>query len=165
LLLGEVKAAQVDLGNRVDKRGVPGSAAMAPATTDIPILTDSFKTAWRDGERRPTHKRPYHRRKPVPRRPRMLDAVMEHAQAWLEQNPATSANEILDRLVGLYPGRFTKTHIHTLQRAARAWRVEHAHKVIIGILASMPLGQALPRQGLNQQSCSDDTSILDSICS
>jgi len=68
LLPGEVKSAQIDLGKRIDKRGVEGSAAVASATTDIPILTDSFRMAWREGERRPMHKRPYHRRKSVSRR-------------------------------------------------------------------------------------------------
>jgi hypothetical protein len=35
----------------------------------------SLKTAWRDGEPRPTHRRPYRRRKPIPKRPSMLDEV------------------------------------------------------------------------------------------
>ncbi len=162
LLLGEIKAAQIDLGNRVDKRGIAGSEAADPTVVDIPILTDSFRTAWRDGERRPTHKRPYRRRKPVPRRPRMLDMVMDQITGWLEQNPATPAKDILDRLMGLYPGRFTASHIRTVQRTVRAWRVERAHQVITSILASAPRVQAPPRQGLNTP---HDTSIFGNILS
>jgi len=60
----------------------------------------------------------------------------------LEQNPATSANDILDRLVGIYRGRFAKAHIRTVQRTVKTKRVERAHQVITNILAPGPLVQA-----------------------
>jgi hypothetical protein len=72
LLLAEVRAAQAELGERVDRR-------RTQTTTAQPIIVDprrsaaSLKTAWREGEQRATHRRPYRRCKPVPRRPSMLD--------------------------------------------------------------------------------------------
>ncbi len=88
---------------------------------------------------------------------------MDQIRAWLEQTPAMSAKDVLDRVVRFYPGRFTEAHIRTVQRAVRAWRVERAHQVITGILTAAPLVQALPRQGLNQHACPPDTSILGNI--
>ncbi|MFO1060080.1 MAG: hypothetical protein U1E53_24320 [Dongiaceae bacterium] len=73
LLLVEIRAAQAELGERVDHRGTKPPTLRSEV--DLNRFAESLKTAWRDGERRSIHRRPYHRRKPVPRRPSVLHAV------------------------------------------------------------------------------------------
>ena len=102
----------------------------------------SLKTAWREGERRPTHKRAYLRRKPAPKRGSMLDAVREQIHGWLDAEPGLSAKAVLARLRGLAPERFQDTQLRTVQRAVKAWRARSARAIILGGMAT--LTSALP---------------------
>jgi len=97
LLLAEIRAAQAELGQRVDRRGAE-PPSQQPIVVDLDRFAASLRTAWREGERRPTHRRPYRRRKPIPQRPLMLDGVRDQIQAWLDREPTLSAVEILRRL-------------------------------------------------------------------
>ena len=90
LLLVEIRAAQGDLGKRVDERGMGAGRSEPPAPTDLAQFTASLKVAWSEGERRPAHRRRYVRVKPVVRTS-MLDAVRDQLLAWLEAKPALSA--------------------------------------------------------------------------
>lgn len=56
-----------------------------------------LKVAWSEGERRPIHRRPYVRRKPLIR-PSVLDAVREQIVAWLDERPSSTAVAALERL-------------------------------------------------------------------
>jgi hypothetical protein len=87
LLLAEIRAARVALGERVDRRGATAVREVAPLPADLDRFVASLKTAWREGERRRTHKRAYRRRKPVPKRGSMLDAVREEIHGWLDAEP------------------------------------------------------------------------------
>jgi hypothetical protein len=57
VLLAEIRAARADLGERVFRRGV--EPVMPQPIVDLDRFAASLKTAWRDGEGRPTHRRPY----------------------------------------------------------------------------------------------------------
>jgi hypothetical protein len=127
-LLAEIRAAQADLGERVDRRGINPAQ---PIAVNLGRFASSLKTAWQDGERRPTHRRPYRRRKPVPRRPSMLDDVHDQILAWLDREPAISAAAILERLKAAYPERFTDNHLRTIQRAVKGWRGQQARRIIL----------------------------------
>jgi hypothetical protein len=74
----------------------------------------SLKTAWREGEQRPTHKRAYRRRKPVPKRTSVLDALREQIHGWLAAQPGLSAQMVLSRLTALAPDRFKDTQLRTV---------------------------------------------------
>jgi hypothetical protein len=67
LLLAEMRAAQEELGRRVDRRGLEASVG-EPITVDLDRFAAGLRLGWRDGERRAIHRRPYRRRKPIPRR-------------------------------------------------------------------------------------------------
>jgi hypothetical protein len=54
-------------------------------------------------ERHLIHRRPYRRRKPVPRRPSMLDDLREQISAWLSEAPGLPAIAILACIKTLYP--------------------------------------------------------------
>jgi hypothetical protein len=130
VLLAEMRAAQVELGERVDRRGT-GAASKEPIVVDLQRFAASLKTAWHEGERRPTHRRPYRRRKPVPKRPSMLDDLQDQIRAWLDHDPTISALEVLTRLKAAHAERFTDKHLRTVQRAVKAWRRHQARRIIM----------------------------------
>ncbi|WP_348639345.1 transposase family protein [Mesorhizobium sp. M2A.F.Ca.ET.043.05.1.1] len=57
MLFTGIRAAQEDLGRRVDRRGVQATP-QEPVVIDLQRFTANLKTAWQGGEVRPTHKRP-----------------------------------------------------------------------------------------------------------
>lgn len=61
-LIAEIRAAQVELGNRADRRGLDGSRQPEP-TAHLERFTTGLCIASREGERRMIHCRPYRRKK------------------------------------------------------------------------------------------------------
>ena len=137
LLLAAMRAAQADLGKRVDERGMGSGRGNAPAPIDLAQFTASLKVAWSEGEQRPTHRRRYVRVKPVVRTS-MLDAVRDQLLAWLEAQPALSAVDALERLRGLHPDRFGADHLRTVQRFMKVRRATMAREVLLGPLVPVP---------------------------
>ena len=138
VLLGAIRAAQADLGQRVDRRGTEAAVA-PPVVVGLDRFGASLKTAWRQGEQRPTHRRPYRRRKLVSRRPSKLDAWQDQIRAWLESDPTISAKEVLSRLEAHDPSQFKSKHLRTVQRSVKIWRGEQARRIILdgaGIMAA-----------------------------
>jgi len=129
LLRAEIRAAQEELGRRVDQRGV-AAAAGEPIIVDLDRFAAGLKAGWRDGEQRPILRRPYRRRKPIPQRPSMLDDYETQIRTWLAAEPALSARTTLARLVDGAPERFTAKHLRTVQRAVRAWRGDLARSLL-----------------------------------
>ena len=152
VLLAEIRAAQAALGERVDRRGTTAVREATPLPGDLDRFVASLKTAWREGERRPTHKRAYRRRKPVPKRGSMLDAVLEEMHGWLDAEPGLSAKAVLARLRGLAPERFQDTQLRTVQRAVKAWRARSARAIILGGMAT--LTSALPADLVDEPAAS-----------
>lgn len=152
VLLAEIRAAQASLGERVDRRGTTAIREAAPLPADLDRFVASLKTAWREGERRPTHKRAYRRRKPVSKRGSMLDAVRAEIHGWLDAEPGLSAKAVLARLRGLAPERFQDTQLRTVQRAVKAWRARSARAIILGGMAT--LTSALPVDLVDEPSAS-----------
>ena len=138
LLLVGIRASQVELGKRVDERGIAAGRAEAPAPLDLALFTASLKVAWEAGEQRPTHRRRYIRVKPIVR-PSMLDAVRDQLLTWLEAQPALTAVAALDRLRTLHPDQFTADHLPTVQRFMKVRRLAMAREVLLGPL---PTGKA-----------------------
>jgi hypothetical protein len=129
-LITEIRVAQAELGQRIDRRGLDG--AREPAVPlDLERFTTGLRIAWRQGEQRPTHRRPYRRRKPVPRRPSMLDDLHEQIRAWVVETPGVTATEILERLKAMHPDRFTDKQERTVQRAVKQWRAQEARRIIV----------------------------------
>jgi hypothetical protein len=136
VLIAEIRAAQAELGKRVDRRGLDGGREPEPST-DLDRFTAGLRIAWRAGEQRPTHRRPYRRRKPIPRRASMLDDLREQIGAWLAEQPGLPAIATLARIKTLHPDRFTDKHARTVQRAVKRWRAEQAHRIIIESAAAI----------------------------
>jgi hypothetical protein len=141
LLITEIRAAQAELGQRIDRRGLDGAREPA-AAVDLERFTTGLRIAWRQGEQRPIHRRPYRRRKPVPRRPSMLDEVDEQLRVWLAEAAGVTATEILERLKAIHPDRFTDKQARTVQRAVKQWRAQEARRIIVDSAAAISAGVA-----------------------
>lgn len=142
LALAAMRAAQAELGTRVDQRG---SAPAPPASTIIVDLVGSVVAAKRNGERREIHRRPYRRVKPIPKRPSMLDPHRADIEAWLAAQPAMTAVEVLSRLKQRHPDRFSDNHLRTIQRMVKLWRALEAAKIIRSATAALALEERSAR--------------------
>jgi ribonuclease BN (tRNA processing enzyme) len=127
IALAAIRAAQAELGPRVDRRGTGPVEAEAPIVIDIAAALDG---AARNGEQRSIHRRPYRRVKPIPQRPSKLDPHRSEIDGWLDSEPAITAVEVLARLRARYPDRFTEKHLRSTQRLVKAWRADQAKRVI-----------------------------------
>jgi hypothetical protein len=94
VLIAEIRTAQEELGKRVDRRGLDGASELEPSP-DLDRFTAGLRVTWCAGERRPTHGRPYRRRKPIPPRASMLDDLRKQIGGWLADEPGLPAIEIL----------------------------------------------------------------------
>lgn len=131
IAIAEIRAAQEELGRRLGRGGrTDERGAVVPS--DPAAFAASAREAWRQGERRPTHRRPYRRREPVPTRPSMMDRVEAMVRGWMEERPGIGADEVVCRLMALDSGRFRQSHLRTVQRALRRWRGDQARRLLAG---------------------------------
>lgn len=129
LLFADIRAAQADLGRRVDRRGIEEERSEPPASQEQPRALDMPEA--NDGEHREIHRRPYRRRKPLPRRARMLDAYEAQVRDWLSLEPGITAVHVLRRLQDTAAaGTFTTRHLRTVQRSLELWRADAVHQWI-----------------------------------
>ena len=122
IALIEIRAAQAELGRRVDRRGRDPAPVLAELV-DLAGARDGLRAAVRQGEQRPTHRRPYRRTKPVPVRSSMLDPFHQHIELWLETQPTFTGCAGLERLIEIAPDRFTARHLRTVQRFVKVYKL------------------------------------------
>ena len=122
-------------------RPVVGDAT-EPSASTLEQFLSGLRTAWQDGEVRPTgkpkEKAPRGRRRPDP-----LARVTELLHEWFEAEPWRTSRELFERLQEAHPGLFPDGQLRTLQRRVKTWRHALAHKMVFGVATSgeMP-GQA-----------------------
>ncbi|WP_018240403.1 DDE-type integrase/transposase/recombinase [Ensifer sp. BR816] len=130
LLFAGVRAAQEELGKRVDRRGL-NARVDEPLVIDLRSFAANLKTAWKNGETRATHRRPYRRTKPWPKRPSMYEPYETLIKDWLKEDPTLSAAAVLQRLTEIAPARFKEKNIRMVQRLVKTWRMEMAGLIIL----------------------------------
>jgi hypothetical protein len=140
-LLAEIRAAQEELGNRVDRRAGdargqqrPGKlTALQPVQSTTPDAVAFAKTLGKMveiGDPRATHRRPKRPYKTRVRMPSKLDAHVATIEHWLAVEPQLTALAIVGRLSEKHPEQFgTKQH-STVQRLLKALRKEAAEKLV-----------------------------------
>ena len=147
-LLAEIRSAQQTLIMLADAAETTRIAALTPEQT-VPLDTfvSRLRTAWQDGEARPTSK-PKPKAKRGRRRPDPLVAVTEELRAWFDANPASTGGQLLDRLQVTYPGRYPDGLLRTVQRRLKIWRREIAHALVFG-----RAGQGASEPFISSRSC------------
>ena len=128
-LLNAIRSGQRHLVEIAD-RPVSGEtlALTAPALEEF---LSGLRTAWRQGEVRPTS-RAKEKAKRGRRRPDPLVAVTVQLQEWFEAEPWRTARELLERLQDEQPGAYAVGLLRTLQRRLKGWRGDKAHELVFG---------------------------------
>ena len=128
-LLRDIRALQGELVILADRPAPDNSAP--PTAPSLDQFLSGLRTAWQDGEVRPTA-----RAKPAAkrgrRRPDPFAAVTEMLRTWFEAEPWRTSHDLLDRLMTERPDAFKAGQIRTLQRRIKTWRSEAAHKLVFG---------------------------------
>jgi hypothetical protein len=127
-LLQNIREGQKRLVEIADKPGMPADAAGAGAASLDQFLI-GLRTAWKDGEVRPTA-RPRPKQKRERRRPDPLIAVTPQLELWFKAEPWRTASEFLTKLQAEHPGRYASSLTRTLQRRLKIWRAQHAHEMV-----------------------------------
>jgi len=139
-LLAEMRAAQTELGERIDCR--PGKTAArlsvpsppANAATFARILGRSVEA----GELRGTHRRPKRNYVRRVRTPSMLDPHVTTIEAWLAAEPQLTALAIVGRLSESYPEQFCKKQHSIVQRLLKALRRKAAERLTAHMTLTSP---------------------------
>ena len=138
-LLAEIRAAQEELGNRIDRRTGGALRENAAGKSDMVVHSSTAEPAafarglGNDlvrGESRATHRRPKRRYKKRVRMPSKLDPHMALIEGWLAAEPQLTAIAIVGRLADLHPDQFGKKQHSIVQRLLRALRKSAAQRLI-----------------------------------
>ena len=111
-------------------RPVPGER-LAPTAPTLEEFLCGLRTAWREGEVRPTS-RTKEKAKRGRRRPDPLVAVTAQLHDWFEAEPWWTARELLEPLQDEQPGTYPIGLLRALQRRLKAWRRDKAHELVSG---------------------------------
>src|SRR6185369_2224248 len=124
-LLAEIRSAQEELGNRVDRRAGGALPNIDPGKSDVIVRCLTAEAAafarrlgndLARGEPRATHRRPKRRYKKRIRMPSKLDPHVALIESWLAVEPQLTAIAIVDRLADLHPSQFGKKQHSIVQR-------------------------------------------------
>jgi hypothetical protein len=130
-LLQQIRAAQQELVRLADTT-VLGDATRPTAPTLEQFLS-GLRTAWKDGEVRPTSApKPKPKPKRSRRRPDPFVAVTARLREWFEAEPWRTSRELFERLQTEYPGSYPDGQLRTCQRRLKEWRREAALQLVFG---------------------------------
>jgi hypothetical protein len=140
-LLAEIRAAQEELGNRVDRRAgnargqQPAGKNTTPqpvqsSTPDAVAFAKTLGTTVEAGDPRATHRRPKRPYKTRVRMPSKLDPHVVTIEYWLAAEPQLTALAIVGRLNEKHPEQFGMRQHSIVQRLLKALRKKAAEKFI-----------------------------------
>ena len=129
LLLQEIRSSQRRLAELADK--ILAAESAAPDAAAIDQFLAGLRTAWREGDARPTSQ-PKPKAKRGRRRPDPLVAVTTELRTWFEAEPWRTARQLLEKLQENRPGAYPEKLLRTLQRRVKVWRRERANDLVFG---------------------------------
>ena len=131
-LLRQMRAHQQRLVDIADGPvAEPEDAAVAP----LEQFLAGLRTAWAEGEARPTANPPA-KPKRERRRPDPLVKVTERLHGWFEAEPWSTSRELLERLQEAHPGEYSDSLLRTVHHRVKVWRREKATEMVFGELPS-----------------------------
>ena len=142
-LLSDMRTAQQHLVDIADSSSVTFEVS-APS---IEEFLAGLRTAWKDGEVRPTA-RPKPAQKRDRRRPDPFAQVTGQLRSWFEAEPWRTGRELLERLQTEYPDAYADHLLRTLQRRLKIWRGEMAHTLVFGFSHDVGAGLREKEPGL-----------------
>ena len=129
LLLQEIRSSQRRLAELADK--ILALEFAAPDAAAIDQFLAGLRTAWREGDARPTSQ-PKPKAKRGRRRPDPLVAVTTELRTRFEAEPWRTARQLLEKLQENRPGAYPEKLLRTLQRRVKVWRRERANDLVFG---------------------------------
>jgi hypothetical protein len=130
-LLAEIRAAQARLVEIADRRAGEGSGG-APSGPTLAEFLAGLRTAWREGEVRPTAKPKAKPARWWRTRPDPFEGAWPQLRAWFDVEPDRTARELLERLVAQREDGPGEAQLRTLQRRLKIWRAEKARELVFG---------------------------------
>ncbi len=132
-LLREIRTAQQRLA-QPEAGAVPQTSG--ETSQELTRFIESLATAWREGETRPTHRKPNTGPRPWRTRADPFENAWPVVEEWLNEHPDANAKGIFLRLQAHMPDAFTPGQLRTLQRRVKQWRTEVARKLVLGCQGS-----------------------------
>jgi hypothetical protein len=140
VLLAEIRGAQEELGQRIDRRvgdergEQHDGKAIAPqppqsSAPDAIAFAKTLGSTVQAGDPRATHRRPKRRYKTRVRMPSKLDPHVAMIENWLAAEPQLTALAIVSRLSEKYPEQFGKRQHSIVQRLLKSLRSKAAKKL------------------------------------
>jgi hypothetical protein len=154
-LLGEIRAAQAELGERIDRR--PGKMLTRPPTpspaADAAIFAKTLGRSVEAGEPRGTHRRPKRNYIRRVRTPSMLDPHVATIEGWLAAEPQLTALAIVGRLSEAFPEQFCTKQHSIVQRLLRALRRKAGERLMAETCPSASISSALLPAAVDGAAC------------
>jgi hypothetical protein len=138
-LLRTIRAAQQELVEIADRPAT--FEATPPTAPTMEQFLVGLRTAWQDGEVRPTSKAKEKARRGR-RRPDPFVTVTALMRQWFEAEPWRTSRELFERLQADQPGAFPDGQLRTLQRRLKEWRREKAKEIVFGAGAAREMPQS-----------------------
>jgi len=127
-LLNQIREAQRTLAQQEVGKG---GETIEPSV-ELSRFVESLSTAWRDGEVRPTHRKPSTGPRPWRTRVDPFEKVWPLVERWLNVQPDANAKIIFQRLQATMPEPFQPGQLRTLQRRVKEWRTAIARRLVLG---------------------------------
>jgi len=121
----EIRAAQQQLVTLADK----------PMTSDLPTSTieaflGGLRTAWKEGEVRPTAQPTVKAVRWWRSRRDPFETTWPLLRQWFDAEPERTGRELFERLQAQHPGVYPDGQLRTLQRRLKGWRREAARRMV-----------------------------------
>ena len=134
-LLKEIRAVQQQLVAVADSPALSETAK--PTSPTLEQFLSRLRTAWKEGEVRPTSA-PKAKPKRLRRRRDPFAAVTTTLREWFKAEPWHTSREFLERLQAEHPGVYPDGRLRTLQRRLKEWRRDAAHRMVFGATSDSP---------------------------
>jgi len=126
-LLNQIREVQRNLSQHEGMSNGKGGAK-----ENLTDFVASLSTAWRNGEVRPTHRKPCTGPRTWRTRPDPFQDAWPLVEKWLNEQPDATAKGLFQRLQQGAQTRFAPGQLRTLQRRVREWRTAIARRLVLG---------------------------------
>jgi hypothetical protein len=129
-LLNEIRQAQREL---VALEVGGGTESAGVRSKELSDFVESLSTAWREGEVRPTHRKPCRGPRTWRTRVDSFEKVWPVVEHWLTiEQPEATAKELFERLQSDGGEAYRPGQLRTLQRRVKRWRSAVAERLVFG---------------------------------
>ena len=130
VLLSEIRAAQEELGRRIDRRGLAAASQVSLPISNATDFAQTLGMSIKAGEPRGTHRRAKGKYKTRVRMPSKLDPHLAIIEGWLATEPQLTALAIVGRLAQRDADQFGPKQHSIVQRLLKALRSKAAERLI-----------------------------------